>query len=230
MDTKNEFYGHFYILQSILTRSDFRNSLRCSPRNTASSQKINAMGLRPESGGSNVTDEDGDRNTERPVIPCPNTSEEVQQPSDLPKDKEPVSPSGSDIGIPKSPQNQSLAALAEAPVEEGYDTDGKLRPFFEGVEDEGSLEGVPEEEIGGETQNADNNTAAVEVNGEAENSENLNGAAPALTVEIVNGMGVKDLRVELGKRGLSKKGRKRIWLTGWQRLWRTMCHCLRMWW
>ena len=98
------------------------------------------------------------------------------------------------------------------------------------MEDEGSLGRVPEEEIGGETQNTDNNTTVVEVNGEAENSENLNGAAPALTVEIVNGMGVKDLRVELGKRGLSKKGRKRIWLTGWQRLWRTMCHCWRMWW
>ena len=77
------------------------------------------------------------------------------------------------------------------------------------MEDEGSLEGVPEEEIGGETQNVDNDTAVVEVNGEAKNSENLNGTAPALTVEIVNGMGIKDLRVELGKRGLSKKGRKK---------------------
>ena len=169
---------------------------------------MDAMGLRSESGGSAVTHEDSGGTTITPATPRPNTLEEVSAPSNQGEQQQPESPSGSEIGLPESPQNRSFSALAEATADQGYDTDGEMGPFFDGVEEEGSLEGVEEVEIGSERRNESNNATAVEVNVGEENSEIQSDSPQELTVEGVDRLVVKDLRDELGKRGLSKRGKK----------------------
>ena len=144
------------------------------------------MGLGSETVGSNVTHEDNVQTTNTPLTPRPNTHEEVSQRSNLPEPSLATSPSGSDMGIPKSPEKRALFAVLDDAADEGYDTDGEIGPFCDGVEDEGPLEGMPEEEVGGQLLFEDNIPAAVEMNVGDQNLENTNNVPPALTIEMVN--------------------------------------------
>lgn len=167
-------------------------------------------GLASEDGGSNVTHEDNVETITTPSRPHPNTLEEVSQPLDPPEEVNLKSPYGSNIGIPSSPKKKTLVAVVDEAGEEGYDTDGKLGPFFDGVQDEEPLEEIMEEEIGaGIRYEVPVAAATIDANQGQNLGSDTASTTPPLTQDNIEKMTVKDLRAELEKRGLSRKGLKK---------------------
>ena len=91
---------------------------------------------------------------------------------------------------------RSLVCVDDEVNQEGYDSDGRQGPFFDGVEEEGMLVGDDEEEAG---------LLGVEVGRIAENSENR----VELSLDMVSKLKVVELRNELAKRGASIKWKKK---------------------
>ena len=98
-------------------------------------------------------------------------------------------------GLPPTPPMRSLLCTDDEVNQEGYDSDGRQGPFFDGVEEEGMLVGDDEEEAG---------LLGVEVGRIAENSENR----VELSLDMVSKLKVVELRNELKKRVASIKGKK----------------------
>ena len=109
------------------------------------------------------------------------------------------------MGLPPTPPARCLKMPGESLLDDGYDSDYQVGPFFQsGVEDEALVcmnETAPEEP-----------EAILVVAEEGENSENVNAVTvvPDLTDDVINGMMVVELRVELEQRGMSKKGIKAV--------------------
>ena len=95
---------------------------------------------------------------------------------------------------------------------EGYDSDGDLGPFYDAVLDEEDPEHYSEEELPSSEVTQAREDAGLTTNvieGEGEGSP-VPATDPTMTAEAVVQLNVAQLKEELGKRGLSKTGRKAV--------------------
>ena len=140
----------------------------------------------------------------------------------------PPNPSFLSSGIPKTPEQAAVSVVDCADVDECYDTDHEIGPFYDQVMDEVDLEeeevplrSMPESNPTITTPTINNPTIppGVDPISREPTSTNLNASpstnsapneptAPSLSVEDVDKLKVSELKEQLLKRGLSRSGNK----------------------
>ena len=138
--------------------------------------------------------------TDEPSTPGPtptNTTIEVPVPSDAGLDALSSPITEKDVGIPQSPAERCVVMHDDAGYDEGYDSDGMPAPWHE-------IDLIDDEEAGAEEVGLPDEIEPFEA--EEVNPENRD--AQVLRVEDMMKMNVRDLKVELMKRGLNQKGKK----------------------
>ena len=106
-----------------------------------------------------------------------------------------------EMGLPPTPPLRKLKMPDLSLLEEGYDSDMQIGPFYQdGVHDKGFV--IMDEDALEEPE------SILVPDNAAENVENL--SPVTLTDKQINGMKVLELRQELEKRGMSKNGLKSV--------------------
>ena len=156
---------------------------------------MNPDALTPTLGGSTIHHDAVEVSTIQGNVSIPDSISQLTDPSTTPIATVQTEPRGSEIGLPATPDSRVLKCMDEEEHEQGYDSDGEIGPFFDGVYEESRMEEYNEEE-----------QELVDEDSPPEVPQTI----PSITHEDVDKLKVKDLKEELKKRGLSVRGLKAV--------------------